>query len=120
MSVLGLKKVGHFTQVGYKFGRWLDLTFMQLVLKTPAQPEEGVILKQISNDDNNNISTTKCTGYYGKFGGAFIPETAPNAEEAAIKIPLDIIYEPCFPKKNIRHYYTIMWAGLHRCIMPNA
>ena len=37
----GFKEVGHFTQVGYKFGRWLDLTFMQLMLKTPAQPVEG-------------------------------------------------------------------------------
>jgi len=37
----GFKEVGHFTQVGYKFGRWLDLTFMQLLLKTPAEPVEG-------------------------------------------------------------------------------
>lgn len=37
----GFIEVGHFMQVGYKFGRWLDLTFMQLVLKTPEQPVEG-------------------------------------------------------------------------------
>ncbi|WP_205510802.1 GNAT family N-acetyltransferase [Longitalea arenae] len=37
----GFKEAGHFTQVGYKFGRWLDLIFMQLVLKTPSQPVEG-------------------------------------------------------------------------------
>lgn len=37
----GFKEVGHFVQAGYKFGRWLDLTFMQLVLKTPEQPVEG-------------------------------------------------------------------------------
>jgi phosphinothricin acetyltransferase len=37
----GFKEVGHFRQVGYKFGRWLDLTFMQLILKTPEQPVEG-------------------------------------------------------------------------------
>jgi phosphinothricin acetyltransferase len=37
----GFKEVGHFKQVGYKFGCWLDLTFMQLVLKTPEQPAEG-------------------------------------------------------------------------------
>jgi phosphinothricin acetyltransferase len=36
----GFEEVAHFKQVGYKFGRWLDLTFMQLILKTPTQPEE--------------------------------------------------------------------------------
>lgn len=29
---LGFKKVAHFTQVGYKFGRWLDVGFWQLTL----------------------------------------------------------------------------------------
>jgi L-amino acid N-acyltransferase len=33
----GFEQVAHFRQVGYKFGRWLDLTFMQLLLDTPAQ-----------------------------------------------------------------------------------
>jgi L-amino acid N-acyltransferase YncA len=37
----GFEEVAHFKQVGYKFGRWLDLKFLQLVLKTPAQPEEN-------------------------------------------------------------------------------
>lgn len=37
---LGFEEVAHFKQVGYKFGRWLDLTFMQLLLKTPQQPVE--------------------------------------------------------------------------------
>jgi phosphinothricin acetyltransferase len=37
----GFKEAGHFKQVGYKFGRWLDLTFMQLLLKTPEQPVAG-------------------------------------------------------------------------------
>lgn len=31
-SKFGFVKVGHFTQVGFKFGKWLDLVFMQLVL----------------------------------------------------------------------------------------
>lgn len=30
---LGFKKVAHFTEVGYKFGRWLDVGFWQLNLK---------------------------------------------------------------------------------------
>jgi L-amino acid N-acyltransferase len=34
----GFEEVAHFKQVGYKFGRWLDLTFMQLLLKTPETP----------------------------------------------------------------------------------
>jgi len=37
----GFLKVAHFKQVGYKFGRWLDLVFMELLLDTPAQPVEG-------------------------------------------------------------------------------
>jgi L-amino acid N-acyltransferase len=28
-------------QVGFKFGRWLDLDFYQLMLKTPAEPMDG-------------------------------------------------------------------------------
>jgi phosphinothricin acetyltransferase len=38
---VGFEEVAHFKQVGYKFGRWLDLTFMQLLLKTPEQPVES-------------------------------------------------------------------------------
>ncbi len=37
----GFEEVGHFKQVGYKFGRWLSLTFMELLLDTPARPVEG-------------------------------------------------------------------------------
>lgn len=37
----GFVKVAHFRQVGYKFGRWLDLTFMELLLETPEHPVEG-------------------------------------------------------------------------------
>ncbi len=37
----GFTEAGQFKQVGYKFGRWLDLTFMQLLLKTPEQPVDG-------------------------------------------------------------------------------
>jgi phosphinothricin acetyltransferase len=29
---LGFVSVGHFHEVGYKFGRWLDLAFMQCIL----------------------------------------------------------------------------------------
>ena len=36
----GFEEVAHFKQVGYKFGRWLDLKFLQLVLKTPVNPAE--------------------------------------------------------------------------------
>jgi L-amino acid N-acyltransferase YncA len=37
----GFTEVGHFKEVGYKFGRWLDLVFMQLTLDTPLHPQEG-------------------------------------------------------------------------------
>jgi len=29
---LGFKTVGHFREVGFKFGRWLDLVFMQCIV----------------------------------------------------------------------------------------
>lgn len=34
----GFEKVGLFKQVGFKFGQWLDLQFMQLILDTPQHP----------------------------------------------------------------------------------
>ncbi|MDF2190243.1 GNAT family N-acetyltransferase [Paraflavitalea sp. CAU 1676] len=36
----GFKEVALFREVGYKFGKWLDLKFLQLVLETPANPIE--------------------------------------------------------------------------------
>ena len=33
---LGFSEVGHFHEVGFKFGRWLDLTFMQCILAPAA------------------------------------------------------------------------------------
>jgi L-amino acid N-acyltransferase len=39
---LGFEEVAHFRQVSYKFGRWLDLKFLELLLPdSPAQPMEG-------------------------------------------------------------------------------
>lgn len=37
----GFEEVAHFKQVGYKFGRWLDLKFLQLILNTPLNPVEA-------------------------------------------------------------------------------
>ena len=37
---LGFVEVAHIPQVGYKFGAWLDLKFLQLTLDGPAQPVE--------------------------------------------------------------------------------
>jgi L-amino acid N-acyltransferase len=34
----GFSQIGHFKEVGYKFGAWLDLLFFQLVLNTPDRP----------------------------------------------------------------------------------
>ena len=36
----GFEEVANFKEVGFKFGRWLDLKFLQLFLETPANPIE--------------------------------------------------------------------------------
>lgn len=38
---LGFVHAGTIAQAGYKFGRWLDLAFYQLLLSTPAAPRDG-------------------------------------------------------------------------------
>lgn len=38
---LGFTHSGTIQQAGFKFGRWLDLGFYQLVLNTPACPVDG-------------------------------------------------------------------------------
>ncbi len=37
----GFEHAGRIKQVGFKFGRWLDLDFYQLILQTPAHPKDG-------------------------------------------------------------------------------
>lgn len=39
---LGFERVGRMGQVGTKFGRWLDLAFLQLTLDARASPDEPV------------------------------------------------------------------------------
>jgi L-amino acid N-acyltransferase len=36
----GFVRCGIIREAGYKFGRWLDLAFYQLILKTPDDPQE--------------------------------------------------------------------------------
>ena len=38
-STLGFKLTAQMPQVGTKFGRWLDLTFMQLQLDDRSEPD---------------------------------------------------------------------------------
>jgi phosphinothricin acetyltransferase len=38
---LGFVHAGTIKQAGFKFGRWLDLAFYQLILPTPVQPLDG-------------------------------------------------------------------------------
>lgn len=38
---LGFEHAGTIRQAGFKFGRWLDLAFYQLVLDTPVSPVDG-------------------------------------------------------------------------------
>ena len=39
ISTLGFKTTAQMPQVGTKFGRWLDLTFMQLQLDDRREPD---------------------------------------------------------------------------------
>ena len=36
----GFEECGLIKEAGYKFGKWLDVAFMQKILKTPENPEE--------------------------------------------------------------------------------
>ena len=38
---LGFAHAGTIRHAGFKFGRWLDLAFYQLILETPTKPDEG-------------------------------------------------------------------------------
>ena len=38
---LGFEHAGTIRHAGFKFGRWLDLAFYQLILNSPAQPVDG-------------------------------------------------------------------------------
>ena len=38
---LGFRHAGTIRHAGFKFGRWLDLGFWQLLLDAPAQPRDG-------------------------------------------------------------------------------
>ena len=38
---LGFVEVAHIREVGYKFGRWLDLKLLQLLLDGPAHPTDS-------------------------------------------------------------------------------
>ena len=38
---LGFTHAGTIRQAGFKFGRWLDLGFWQLLLETPTTPNDG-------------------------------------------------------------------------------
>lgn len=38
---LGFRHAGTIQHAGFKFGRWLDLGFWQLLLETPQEPRDG-------------------------------------------------------------------------------
>jgi len=38
---LGFRRVAHFREVGHKFGRWLDLVFVQRLLDAPGVARSG-------------------------------------------------------------------------------
>jgi phosphinothricin acetyltransferase len=40
---LGFEAVAHFREVGHKFGRWLDLVFMQRILDAPGAPRPAAL-----------------------------------------------------------------------------
>jgi phosphinothricin acetyltransferase len=40
-KAMGFQHIGTIRQVGFKFGRWLDLDLYQLILTTPRSPVDG-------------------------------------------------------------------------------
>ena len=40
-QALGFQYAGTIRQVGFKFGRWLDLNLYQMILQTPLNPVDG-------------------------------------------------------------------------------
>jgi L-amino acid N-acyltransferase len=38
---LGFERVAHFREVGHKFGRWLDLVFVQRFIDSPGTARTG-------------------------------------------------------------------------------
>lgn len=40
-EAMGFTHCGTIKQAGFKFGRWLDLAFYQLIFTTPAAPSDG-------------------------------------------------------------------------------
>ena len=38
-QAFGFQSVGHFKRVGYKFNRWLDVVYMELILPEPQLSE---------------------------------------------------------------------------------
>ena len=40
-QALGFTHAGTVRQAGFKFGRWLDVDFYQLILATPTDPQDG-------------------------------------------------------------------------------
>jgi len=38
---MGFSPAGTLRQAGFKFGRWLDVDFYQLILSTPHEPKDG-------------------------------------------------------------------------------
>lgn len=38
---MGFSHAGTLREVGYKFGRWLDVAFYQRLLRTPSRPQDG-------------------------------------------------------------------------------
>jgi phosphinothricin acetyltransferase len=40
-ETLGFSHCGTIRQAGFKFGRWLDVAFYQLILPTPSNPTDG-------------------------------------------------------------------------------
>jgi len=53
---LGFESTGRCRQVGYKFGRWLDLVFMQLILEPDASLGGSV---NESANESANASTNE-------------------------------------------------------------
>ena len=116
----------HFKEVGWKFNRWLDLKFLQLIVWSAINRSDERFLCEELNikwpmTKTQSYATPNAHGYYGQFGGAYIPEMLHrNVGRAEDRNTWASSMMSLF-KKNSEELARIDYAGrpTPRCTMQN-